>query len=138
MKIENYQFKKSERIVSQKQIDELFAGVGSHSRAAFPLRVVYIIKLRAEGQPPAQLLISVPKRRFRHAVDRNRVKRQLREAYRTNKHLLLTAVPSDQTVSIAFIWLSDTHLPTKEIENRVKLLLTYIAEKIVKNNLGAK
>ena len=127
----NYQFKKSERIVSQKQIDELFAGAGSHSRAAFPLRVVYIIKVRAQGQPPVQLLISVPKRRFRHAVDRNRVKRQLREAYRTNKHLLLTAVPADKTVSMAFIWLSDKHFPTKEIEARVKLLLSHIAEKVI-------
>lgn len=126
----NFHFKKSERIVSQKQIDELFAGVGSHTRAAFPLRVVYIIKVRAEGQPPAQLLISVPKRRFRHAVDRNRVKRQLREAYRTNKHLLLNVIPSNLTVSMAFIWLSDTHLPTKEIENRVKSLLTQIAERL--------
>ncbi|MBO7140294.1 MAG: ribonuclease P protein component [Prevotella sp.] len=130
MKIEGFQFKKSERIVSQKQIDELFTGVGSHTRAAFPLRVVYIIKVREDDRPPAQLLISVPKRRFRHAVDRNRVKRQLREAYRTNKHLLLPAIPSDQTVSIAFIWLSDIHLPTKEIVNRVKYLLTHIAEKL--------
>ena len=126
----NYQFKKSERIVSQKQIDELFAGAGSHTRAAFPLRVVYIIKVREEGQSPARLLISVPKRRFRHAVDRNRVKRQLREAYRTNKHLLLQAIPSDQTIDMAFIWLSDMHLPTKGIENRVKSLLTHIAERL--------
>ena len=136
MKSEDFHFRKSERIASQKQIDELFAGVGSHTRAAFPLRVVYIKKVREEGQQPAQLLISVPKRRFRHAVDRNRVKRQLREAYRTNKHLLLSVIPSDQTVFMAFIWLSDTHLPTKEIVARVRFLLKHIAENFLLKHIA--
>ncbi len=126
----NKQFKKSERIVSQKHIDELFAGVGSHTRAAFPLRVVYIINERASDQPAAQLLISVPKRRLHHAVDRNRVKRQLREAYRNNKQLLLPAVPHGKTISMAFIWLAERHFDTLEVEARVKHILTHIAQKI--------
>lgn len=123
-------FRKNERIVSQKQIDELFAGDGSHSRAAFPIRVVYVVGERKEGQPPAQVLISVPKRRFRHAVDRNRVKRQIREAYRLNKQLLIDAIPSEKNVSIAFVWLSDKHIPSVEIENRVKSLLAHIAQRV--------
>lgn len=121
-------FRKNERIVSQKQIDALFAGDGSHSRAAFPIRVVYVVGERKEGQPPAQVLISVPKRRFRHAVDRNRVKRQIREAFRLNKHLLLEAIPMKKSVSIAFVWLSDKHLPSMKIQERVKDLLTHIAQ----------
>ena len=123
-------FRKKERIVSQKQIDELFAGNGSHSRAAFPVRVVYLVCGRKEGQAPAQVLVSVPKRRFRHAVDRNRVKRQIREAYRLNKQPLLDDIPVDKSVSIAFVWLSDKHIPSMEIEERVKTLLTHIAQRI--------
>jgi len=126
----NKQFKKNERIVSQKQIDELFAGVGSHTRAAFPLRVVYLINDRASEQPAAQLLISVPKRRLHHAVDRNRVKRQLREAYRNNKHMLLSAVPQGKTVSLAFIWLAERHFDTIEVEDRVKHIITHIVQKL--------
>ena len=123
-------FSKRERIVSQKQIDELFGGAGSHTRAAFPLRAVYIIKEREEGVPPVQLLLSVPKRRLRHAVDRNRVKRQLREAYRLNKALLTDAMPCGKTVSLAFIWLADRQLPTDAVEQRVKGILSHIAQEI--------
>lgn len=127
--MKDFQFRKRERIVSQKQIDELFSGAGSHSRAAFPIRVVYLLKERHDDQPAAQLLISVPKRRFHHAVDRNRVKRQLREAFRLNKHLLLDVIPTGQALSMAFIWISDKHLPTAEVEERVKSVLTHIAQK---------
>ena len=124
-------FTKDERIVSRKQIDGLFAGDGSQSRAAFPLRAVFTVNKRAGAMPPAQVLISVPKRRFRHAVDRNRVKRQIREAYRLNKQLLTAAMPADKSASIAFIWLSSKHLPSAGIEERVRSILTQIAQHII-------
>ena len=133
MRIQDYQFKKSERIVSQKQIDKLFGGDGSHSKAAFPVRVVYNIDERKESQPSAQVLISVPKRRFRHAVDRNRVKRQIREAYRKNKQLLVGGIPEGKKVSVAFVWLSDKHMPSQAIEDKVKSLLTHLAKELLKN-----
>ena len=136
-------FPKRERIVSQKLIDELFIGGQSQSLAAFPLRAVYLPLTPAPSWtsqaaepsgslPPApcQLLISVPKRRFKHAVDRNRVKRQLREAFRKNKHLLTEHIPEGQSVAVAFIWLSDQHLPTALVEQRVIGLLRQIAPKM--------
>ena len=62
---------------------------GSRSCSLFPLRVVYLPVEELEAD--ASILISVSKRRFKRAVKRNRVKRQIREAYRVNKHELLNA-----------------------------------------------
>jgi len=129
MKIEG--FRKQERIASQKQIDALFIGTGSLSKAAFPIRAVYIIKEREANREPVQLLLSVPKKRFKHAVDRNRVKRQLREAYRHHKNLLIEALPADKAVDLAFIWLSPSHQPSADVERRVVALLKHIAGSLV-------
>ena len=137
-------FQKSERIVSQKLIDELFKGGQSQSLVAFPLRAVWQLRqLPDAGAPslpegsaaqpapaPAQLLISVSKRHFKHAVDRNRVKRQLREAYRLNKQLIVDRVPADRQLCLAFIWLADAHQSTADVERRLYGLLRRIAEKM--------
>lgn len=96
--------------------------------AAFPLRAVYMKSERLDRQPPVQVLISVPKKYFKHAVDRNRVKRQLREAYRHRKPMLTEALPSDQMIAIAFVWISSQHLPSAAVDGRMKSLL----ERIVK------
>lgn len=122
-------FKKQERIVSNKLIETLFGKDGSQSLAAFPLRAIYLLTERREGCAPIQILISVPKKRFKHAVDRNRVKRQIREGYRHHKQLLFERVPEDKQLLIAFIWLSDRHSTTKEVEKRVVSLLQRIQVK---------
>ena len=122
-------FQKRERVVSEKLIDELFNGGHSHSLAAFPLRVIYMKSEHQDGQPPVQVLISVPKKRFHHAVDRNRVKRQIREAYRRQKSLLADKVPPTQILVIAFVWLSDQLQPSAEIDRRVKNLLERMAKR---------
>ena len=71
--------RKSERLDKKKVIEKMFAG-GSRSFSVFPLRVVYLPV--EELEVSASILISVSKRRFKRAVKRNRVKRQIREAYR--------------------------------------------------------
>ena len=119
-------FGKQERIVSQKLIDQLFGGSGSRSLSAFPLRVVYMKRDIPNAETPTQILVSVPKRHLHHAVDRNRVKRQLREAYRHQKDLL----PEDQSLALAFIWQTDRCLPSAEVDSRMKSLLERVARKL--------
>lgn len=130
MIVDNCQLAKSERIVSRKLIETLFGGGVSCSLVAFPLRVVYMVKERAEGDMPVQMLISVPKKRFHYAVDRNRVKRQVREAYRHNKQQLRLALPADRQLLVAFVWLSDRHLPSTDVAHRMASLIRRIAEKL--------
>ena len=102
-------FRKQERIVSDLLIETLFEKGDSQSLAAYPLRVVYLQTERQPGHAPIQILISVPKKRFKHAVDRNRVKRQIREAYRRHKQLVINGIEEGRELLIAFIWISDRH-----------------------------
>ena len=74
-----YTLNKSERLCSKKLIERLFAG-GNKSFPSFPLRVVYMTLDTEETTADASILISVPKKRFKHAIKRNLVKRQVREA----------------------------------------------------------
>ena len=110
-------------MVSNLLIEALFENGSSQSVSAFPLRAVYQTIERREGHAPVQILISVPKKRFKHAVDRNRVKRQIREAYRRHKQLLWGVLADHQEMLLGFIWLSDRHYPTSDVESRVVRIL---------------
>ena len=130
MEEKRYTFHKNERLCSKKLIERLFAG-GNKSFPTFPLRVVYMCLPSEETDPGASILISVPKKRFKHAVDRNRVKRQVREAYRLNKHILLDALHAQETpqkMVLAFIWLDNKLHDSREVAQKVKKLLYHIAE----------
>ena len=143
MTTSKYSLPQSERINSKKQIDRLFRGGGSKAMTASPLRMVYMADSRQtdsqpsdEHQPMAQMMVSVPKRYFKRAVKRNYVKRQVREAYRLNKHILVNHLTqkADKTVSLCFIWTSDRLLPTAEVMKRMANLLTRLVEKLSAND----
>ena len=130
MEDRRYTFSKEERLCSKKLIERLFAG-GNRSFPAFPLRVVYMPLSVDENPTDVSILISVPKKRFKHAVKRNQVKRQVREAYRLNKHILidsLKAQESPKKMALAFIWLDNKIHSTNEVEYKIKKLLHHIAE----------
>lgn len=78
-------FTKAERLSSKKEITALFNE--GKSFAISHIRVVYRFLPKQEERPNA-ILVSVPKKYFKHAVDRNLLKRRIREAYRLNKELL--------------------------------------------------
>lgn len=90
--------------------------------SAFPLRVVY----RVSDGESTQVLMSVSKRHFKHAVDRNRTKRQLREAWRLHRDIL----PPQPRLHLAFIWLADELQPSDLIQRKVKNLLHRIREQL--------
>lgn len=123
---------KSERLDKKKVIEKVFSG-GSRSFSVFPLRVVYLPVEELEAD--ASILVSVSKRRFKRAVKRNRVKRQIREAYRKNKHGLLEVLAAKKCrLALAFIYLSDQLVESSLIEERMKTALARIAEKVADMN----
>ena len=123
-----YTFRKRERLNRQKVLERMFAG-GARSYSFFPLRMVYIFA--PELETPVSVLVSVSKRHFKRAVKRNRVKRQIREAYRLNKHLLIDALPPGcPPVAVAFIYLSDEVSDSALIDQRMKAALARVADNV--------
>ncbi|AFL80742.1 ribonuclease P protein component [Aequorivita sublithincola DSM 14238] len=79
----NQKFPKTQKLKSSKTIENLFLEAKTYSK--FPIKIFFLPKENLETNLAA---FAVPKRNFKSAVDRNRIKRQLREAYRLNKHIL--------------------------------------------------
>ena len=111
---------KAERLCSRKALEELFGG-GHRSVSAFPIRAVFM-PTEEEG---VRIMVSVSKRHFKRAVRRNRIKRQLREAYRLQKHLLQ---PAEGGLNVAFLWTSAELLPTAMVVQKMHNLLLRIHE----------
>ena len=126
--MKQFAFPKAEHLCLKKEIEELFTS-GSRSVTIFPLRTTFRTKEYGGSGPRVKVLISVSKRKFKHAVDRNRAKRQVREAYRLQKHLLTEALPEGLALNVAFIWLSDQPIGSRLVHARMRTVLNRLAEK---------
>ncbi len=99
----DFRFHKNEHLKNVAIIDSIFSD--GKSFAVYPIRIVWVTNHLQNGQSPFQITISVPKRKFPKAVDRNRIKRQIREAYRLNKHILFQKLPVDNTLNWAMVFI---------------------------------
>lgn len=129
----NHTLNKAERLCSRLLIDMLFDGKGC-TVSSWPLRVVFrFVDGSADSRTPqVELLVSVSKRNFKRAVKRNRVKRQIREAYRKNKGQLLDVMANypDKRLLMGIIW-QDDHLHSSEkVEAKMQNLLLRLEEKV--------
>ncbi|MCC8146513.1 MAG: ribonuclease P protein component [Bacteroidales bacterium] len=121
-------FKKGERLSSQKEIDLLFNE--GFSYMAYPLRIVFVGN-KPFSDMPAAVLVSVPKKRFKHAVTRNRIKRLIREAYRLNKLSFLQFLEQkDKGALIAFIYVGKDVCSYKDMEGAMKKALNTLQDKL--------
>ncbi|RAJ17854.1 ribonuclease P protein component [Olleya aquimaris] len=116
-------FNKKEKLKSQKAIEQLFAE--GKSVSAYPLRMVYI-----KNNDTLKVGVSVSKRHFKKAVDRIRVKRLLREAYRLNKTMLIDNNIDHYTLMILYI---SKDMPDFQlVDAKMKTLLSKFKDQVVK------
>ncbi|MBS1772777.1 MAG: ribonuclease P protein component [Bacteroidetes bacterium] len=104
-------FKTYERLKREQHIDTLFRKGKAFSFA--PLRFIYMLTERGAELSPVRAGFSVPKKKFRKSVQRHRITRLMREAWRLNKHSLYNIIPADKQLHI-FIICTDNTEPTYE------------------------
>lgn len=121
--MKTYGFPKAEHLCLRRDIERLFAD-GHSAATAWPLRAVWRVDDKPRNGAAVKVLLSVAKRRLRRAVDRNRAKRQLREAYRLNKHILWEQVPPDACLHVAFVWLAPRNVASADVAAAMRRLLS--------------
>ena len=125
----NFTYPKNERLKSKTTIGFLFSEGKSVSK--YPLRLVYR-QAEADSEEKIKMGVSVSKKYFKKAVDRNYFKRVLRETYRLNKHLLLDHI--NEPYSIMFFYQTKDKLSYEEINTKTIQLFEKFLSQVNKIN----
>lgn len=132
----DYTFKKEERLCSKRLLDSLFRNGSSF--VVYPYRVVFLyIESTPENTVPLQCVISVSKRRFRKAVDRNAIKRRMREVYRLQKSDLYCFLREHSLhLLVAFQYVGKEKEPYALLYQRMGKVLAELKDEHTQNFLG--
>jgi ribonuclease P protein component len=126
-----YTFKKEERLCNKKLIDELFHNGSSF--LCYPFKVSWLAV--TEPTPyPVQVLVAVAKKRYKRAVDRNLVKRRIREAYRLHKqqHLYDALNIADKKIVFSIGYIGKVIEPYELMEKKMLKLLSQLCGQVIK------
>lgn len=121
---DNFSFSRKEKLKSKKQIALLFKE--GKSVSAYPVKLIYLKQDKTLADPKIKVAVTVPKRSFNRAVDRNRIKRLLREAYRLNKGAVFNNIEGN--FALLFLYLGKEIPQYQHLEKAMLLTL----EKFVK------
>ncbi len=120
-------FHRTEKLKSRKSIGVLFES--GHSVSSFPLKALWLER-NAENDIPVRAGFTVSKRNFKRAVDRNLLKRRMREAYRLHKsHLISLCISRGVNLDIMFIYISGSKETYQTIENALIRIIERIPDK---------
>jgi len=123
-----FTFPKKEKLKSQKLIEKLF--LEGKAVTAFPLRMLYL-RTDFEDGTKIKTGVSVSKRNFKKAVDRNRIKRLLREAYRLNKPEYFNNITTSYAFMILYLGKDDTDFDS--VNSKLKIVFKTFLDKISKD-----
>ena len=127
-----YSFNKAEKLTDLRVIKQLFESGKSFN--AYPLKLI-VTENKSDTDTPFKILIVAPKRNLNLAVHRNKVKRQLREAYRLNKSIIYSIDLNNKKYNLAFIYLAKTLVPYHQI-NEKTINLLHLFNKYHLKNVG--
>ena len=131
MPVSRHTFSKDERLRSRKLIEKIIEEGKSFSRN--PFRLSWTVTTLTTSFP-AQLAIAVPKRFFKRAVDRNRIKRLIREVYRKNKTGIYSLLKSKEKQCAILVIFNGRKVPDYEdVEKKLLLTLQRFEEIILKD-----
>ncbi|NQU86434.1 MAG: ribonuclease P protein component [Mariniphaga sp.] len=116
-------FTKKERLTGQKLIANLFEN--GETSLVYPLKVIYL-ETEFSDKYQAKAAFSISKKNFRKAVDRNLLKRRMREAYRLNKANFYANL-KNKNLAVMFIYVAKDILPYSSIEKSLKTILNKLA-----------
>ena len=127
---------KYERLCKEKDIGALFdRGLGL---SVYPYRVIYLPR-HDESQPTVRVLVSVSKKRFHHAVKRNRVKRLMREAWRKNKAPLYEICQKDNiSLDVALVYTATVIHSYEEMKKKTRKAVQEIVKSYEKHRKTAR
>jgi len=125
VKNRQFSFPKSERLHSKIKINRLFTD--GKSFIVYPLKIFYNFEPSEEFN--VCILISVPKKQFKKAIHRNRIKRLLRETYRLNKHLIFEKFSQRKfQIQLAFVYVANEEIDFYKLNEKMKIALQKLIE----------
>lgn len=122
--------RKHNRLVREKDISLLFSN--GRSLFVYPVKMIYSITDSTGDNSSFKVMVVVSKKYFKRAVDRNLLRRRLREAFRLNIHTILDVIPEGKRLNIALLYVSKDTLASDTIRKSIVEMFKILPESIEK------